>query len=144
MSTLSLSTPTSFTCSPAHSLAHSHVSPFTPLARSPTHPLSHPSIHSLTHSPTQSLVCLHKLNRPEQVILFRPRTGHNRLNAHMYSEFKVGKSEMRSCKPDVVTAEHPLQHCRLHDAMRRDMWPEQRRHHDCRTPTAALPDIMTA
>ena len=60
----------------------------------------------------------------EQVILFRLRTGHNRLNAHMYNKFKVGESEMCPCNADIMTAEHLLQHCRLHDAMRRDTWPE--------------------
>ena len=67
---------------------------------------------------------LHKLNRTEQVILFRLRTGHNRLNAHMYNKFKVGESEMCPCKADIMAAEHLLQHCRLHDAMRRDTWPD--------------------
>ena len=67
---------------------------------------------------------LHKLNRPEQVILFRLRTGHNRLKAHMYIKFKVGESEMCPCNSDITTAEHLLQHCRLHDAMRRDTWPD--------------------
>ena len=67
---------------------------------------------------------LYKLNRPEQVILFRLRTGHSRLNAHMYSKFKVGESEMCPCNADIVTAEHLLQYCPLHDALRRDMWPE--------------------
>ena len=67
---------------------------------------------------------LHRLNRPEQIILFKLRTGHNRLNAHMYSKFKVGESEMCPCNADIMTAEHLLQHCQLHDAMRRDMWPE--------------------
>ena len=67
---------------------------------------------------------LHKLNRPEQVILFRLRTGHNRLNAHMYNKFKVGESEICPCNADIMTAEHQLQHCRLLGAMRRDMWPE--------------------
>ena len=67
---------------------------------------------------------LHIRNRPEQVILFRLRTGHNRLNAHMYNKFKVGESEMCPCNTDIMTAEHLLQHCRLHDALRRDMWPE--------------------
>ena len=66
---------------------------------------------------------LHKLNRPEQVILFRLRNGYNRLNAHMY-KFKAGESEMCPCNADIITAEHLLQHCRLHDALRRDMWPE--------------------
>ena len=67
---------------------------------------------------------LHKLNRTEQVILYRLRTGHNRLNAHMYNKFKVGESEMCPCNADIMTAEHLLQHCPLHDAMRRDTWPE--------------------
>ena len=67
---------------------------------------------------------LHELNRPEQVILFRLRTGHNRLNAHMYSRYKVGESEMCPCNADIVTAEHLLQHCQLHDALRRDMRPQ--------------------
>ena len=67
---------------------------------------------------------LHKLNRPEQVILFRLRTGHNRLSVHTYNKLKVGESEMYSCNADIMTAEHLLQHCPLHDVMRRDMWPE--------------------
>ena len=67
---------------------------------------------------------LDRLNRPEQVVLFRMRTEHDRLNAHMYSKFKVGESEMYPCNADIMTAEHLLQHCQLHDALRRDMWPE--------------------
>ena len=43
---------------------------------------------------------LHKLNRPEQVILFRLRTGHNRLNVPMYSKFKDGESQMCPCNAD--------------------------------------------
>ena len=42
----------------------------------------------------------------------------------MYKKFKVGESEMCPCNAGIMTAEHLLQHCRLHDAMRRDMWPE--------------------
>ena len=67
---------------------------------------------------------LHKLNRTEQVILFRFRTGHNRLNAHMYNKFNVGEPEMCPCNADIMTAEHLLQHCPLHDVMRRDTWPD--------------------
>ena len=50
---------------------------------------------------------LHKLNRPKQVILFRLKTGHNRLNAHMNSKFKVGESEMcnKDVNKDVMTAQ---------------------------------------
>ena len=42
----------------------------------------------------------------------------------MYSKFKVGESEMCPCNADIMTEEHLLQHCQLHDALRRDMWPE--------------------
>ena len=66
----------------------------------------------------------HKLNRPEQVILFRLRTGHDTRNAHMYSKFKAGESEMWPCNVNIMTTEHLLQHRQLHDTLRRDMWPE--------------------
>ena len=54
----------------------------------------------------------------------KSRTGHNRQNAHMFSMFKVGESEMHPCKADIMNAEHVLQNFQLHDALRRDMWPE--------------------
>ena len=42
----------------------------------------------------------------------------------MYNKFMVGESEMCPCNADIMTAEHLLQHCRVHDALRQDMWPE--------------------
>ena len=60
----------------------------------------------------------------DEAILFGLRTGHNRLNVHMYNKFKVGESEMRPCNADIMSAEHLLQHCRLYDTLRRDTWPE--------------------
>ena len=55
-----------------------------------------------------------------------PVTVRNELSHwyHMYNKFKVGESEMCPCNADIMTAEHLLQHCRLHDAMRRDTWPD--------------------
>ena len=44
--------------------------------------------------------------------------------SHKCSKFKVGESEMCPCNADIMTAEHLLQHCQLHDALRRDVWPE--------------------
>ena len=44
--------------------------------------------------------------------------------APYHVNFKVGEPEMCPCNADVMTAEHLLQHCQLHDALRRDMWPE--------------------
>ena len=37
---------------------------------------------------------------------------------------KVGEPEICPCNADIMTAEHLLQHCRQHDAMRRDTWPD--------------------
>ena len=52
------------------------------------------------------------------------RTGHNRLNDHIYSKLKAGESEKCPSNVDIITAEDLLQHCQLHDALRLDMWPE--------------------
>ena len=46
-------------------------------------------------------------------------------NQHHTYKFKVDESEMCPCNADIMTAEHLLQHCRLHDALRWDVWPEQ-------------------
>ena len=59
--------------------------------------------------------------------MFRLRTGHSRRNAHMYSKLKAGESEMCPCNADILTAEHLLLHCQLHDALRRDI--VQKRYH---------------
>nr|KAG5705274.1 hypothetical protein BaRGS_010725 [Batillaria attramentaria] len=66
----------------------------------------------------------HKLNRPDQVILFRLRSGHNRQNAHMYSKFTIGESEKCTRNADIINAKHVLQHCQLHEAPRQVTWPE--------------------
>ena len=66
----------------------------------------------------------HILNRSEQVILFRLRTGHNRLYAHMYSKSTAGESVMCPCNAGITTAKNLLQRCQLHDALRWDMWQE--------------------
>ena len=97
--------------------------PLIPMKRPSSKPSPRKNGSSNTPNYNQS-DSLHKLDRTEQVILFRLRTGHNRLNAHMYNKFKVGESEMCPCNADIMTAEHLLQHCPLHDAMRRGTWPE--------------------
>ena len=68
----------------------------------------------------------HCLTRSEQVILFRLRTEHNRLNAHLFHKLKIGPSEMCPCDTDPVTTEHLIQHCPLHNGLRGDTWPENR------------------
>ena len=41
----------------------------------------------------------HYLDRANQVILIRLRTGHNRMNAHMYSKLKIGRITVLSAQP---------------------------------------------
>ena len=64
------------------------------------------------------------LTRQEQVVVFRLRTGHNRLNHHLYTKFRIGRTEQCPCETGSQTAEHLLQSCPLHDALRRRTWPD--------------------
>ena len=64
----------------------------------------------------------HQLSRKEQVIIFRLRTGHCRLNKHMHDRFKVGESSRCPCGGD-QTVEHVLQHCSKHANLRFQTWP---------------------
>ena len=66
----------------------------------------------------------HKLNRKEQVIIFRLRTGHNRLQYHLFNKFKVGETDLCSCTTDSQTVEHILQSCPLYEELRHRHWPE--------------------
>ena len=65
----------------------------------------------------------HLLNRQEQVIIFRLRTGHNRLNSHMYTKFKIGTTAKCTCGQANQTSEHILQECANYDTLRRTYWP---------------------
>ena len=53
----------------------------------------------------------HKLDRAGQVILIHLRTGHNRLNAHMYKKMKLVPSSMCICNIEDQTTQHILQRC---------------------------------
>ena len=66
----------------------------------------------------------YQLTRSEQVVIFRLRTGHNRLNYHMYNKFKIGESGQCPCQTDNMTTEHLLQECPLHSALRQSIWIE--------------------
>ena len=63
------------------------------------------------------------LGREEQVIIFRLRTGHNRLNAHMYKKFKLTPTSACSCQQGDQTAEHELQSYTKLETERVDIWP---------------------
>ena len=66
----------------------------------------------------------HQLSRTDQVLIFRLRTGHNRLNHHMYTKFKIGQSEYCPCQTSSMTTEHLLQECPLHNILRTNFWPQ--------------------
>ena len=62
----------------------------------------------------------------DQVILIRLRTGHNRMNAHMYSKLKIGQTDRCPWETAQMTSKHlPLEdnsssskHGRLHVALK--------------------------
>ena len=51
---------------------------------------------------------IHGMTRSQQTIIFRLRTGHNRLRQHMYKRFKVGDSEICPCGQAPQNTEHVL------------------------------------
>ena len=75
------------------------------------------------HKPVKAQGTYLKLNRREQVMIFRLRTGHNRLNFHMH-RLRLVKSPKCPCGTADQTAEHVLNHCpALHD-LRKATWPQ--------------------
>ena len=66
----------------------------------------------------------HRLNREGQTIIFRLRSGHNRLKKHMHAKFKIGTSPNWPCGNIAQTAEHTLQDCPLHAELRQQTWPK--------------------
>lgn len=67
----------------------------------------------------------HLLSRSEQVLIFRLRTGHNRMNHHLYTKFKIGQTDQCPCQTGSMTTEHLLQSCPLHDGLRHQIWAEE-------------------
>jgi len=63
------------------------------------------------------------LTRKEQVCIFRLRTGHNRLNHHMFTKLKIGETASCPCGNGAQTTEHLLQSCPLHATARQKTWP---------------------
>ena len=80
-------------------------------------------IKSLHNTPQQQ-DSYHQLSRPEQTIIFRLRTGHNRLNQHLYRVMKVIPSPMCPCGETEQNTEHFLQTCKLHLAQRQKIWDQ--------------------
>ena len=67
----------------------------------------------------------HKLGRREQVIIFRLRTGHNRLAHHMHRTFRIGETGDCPCGQGQMNAAHILQSCPSFADIRVKYWPQQ-------------------
>ena len=67
----------------------------------------------------------HQLTRPQQVTIFRLRTGHNRLNHHMHRRFRLAPSPSCPCGQAEQTTEHILQDCPELQDLRKEIWPQQ-------------------
>ena len=65
------------------------------------------------------------LSSPEQVALFRLRTGNNRINHQLFTTFGIGQSDLCPSQTCSMTAEHLLQACPLHGDLRRQFWPAE-------------------
>ena len=60
------------------------------------------------------------LTRREQVTVFWLRTGHKRLNYHLYSKLRIGYTEQCPCGTGSQTTEHLLQSCPIYEPLRRE------------------------
>ena len=65
----------------------------------------------------------HHLSREDQVIIFRLRTGHNRLHSHL-KRLNLCPSDACLCGHAPMTAEHILQDCHNYDDIRKVHWPQ--------------------
>ena len=79
-------------------------------------------IKSLHRTP-QPQDSYHQLTRQQQVVIFRLRTGHNRLNHHLHRRFRLVPSPLCPCGEADQTAEHILQDCGDLRDLREEMWP---------------------
>ena len=65
---------------------------------------------------------LETLDRTQQVIIFRVRTGHCRLLSHLY-RLRLAHTDECPCGTDSQTPEHILQSCPSHNTLRQETWP---------------------
>ena len=65
-------------------------------------------------------ICL--LDRAQQVVIFRLRTGHCRLLHHLY-RLRVSHTDECPCGSGIQTPEHLLQSCPTFHALRQETWP---------------------
>ena len=66
----------------------------------------------------------YKLSREDQVIIFRLRTGHNRMNAHLRRIHLVPTDLCQRCGNAPMTTDHILQECDVLIQQRKALWPQ--------------------
>lgn len=52
-----------------------------------------------------------KLKQNEQVVIFRLRTGHNKLKYHLFSRLQIGDTHEWNCTTGKVSDTHVLEEC---------------------------------
>ncbi|GFS19346.1 retrovirus-related Pol polyprotein from type-1 retrotransposable element R1 2 [Elysia marginata] len=62
------------------------------------------------------------MNRKGQTTLFRLRTGHNRLKAHLYKTYNIGHTDLCLCGEAAETVEHVVQDCQNYRKLRQAVW----------------------
>jgi len=65
----------------------------------------------------------HFQNRQDQLTIFRLYAGHNMLNAHTYSKFRLSQSPQCSHGIEQLTTEHELHQCPLLMHEPKNVWP---------------------
>ena len=99
-----------------------------------SHPVTYREAKTIIHNQYQSqwkgrlgvdsgVDPIHQLQRHQQTILFRLRTGHCRLLGHLH-RLRIAHSDECPCGTGPQTPEHILQHCPAHHALRQQTWPE--------------------
>ena len=76
-----------------------------------------------TFRTTSTRDALQSLDRWQQVVIFRLRTGHCRLNSHLSKKMKLVPSSTCPCGLEDQTPEHVLQTCPLFQEQRKQVWP---------------------
>ena len=90
------------------------------------HPLPGKDHHHQKSAETQTWEgCIPSSWQARPVGLARLRSGHNRLNAHMYRKLKIVPSPTCPCGEEDQTTEHVLQRCNRHQPERIAQWPSE-------------------
>ena len=95
----------------------------------PTHLLSYNEARTIIKGDCHKSIHndpIHKLKRQHQTTIFRLRTGHCLLRAHM-KRIGAADTETCSCGEEAQTPEHVLQRCTLYQREREATWPHYTR-----------------